>query len=90
MYRKQAPSTTQKLKYGTLSKAPPPQGHSAAKPLLPGPRRLDHRAPLVVTVQWLPGSEPWFEVRCGEYVCRRPADTTLLDLVLHLNGYERT
>lgn len=87
MYVRNSGSTSPKVKSATLKTAPPPQPAQRAEGARLAVAVPDHRREYVVTIKWLRGCEPWFEVTCGAERFVWPAHKTLLDLTLRLTGY---
>lgn len=86
MLRKR-PSTTCPTCGSTITRPPARHRHSAAEGGSSGRRGSGARAPVTVTLQFLPGGEPWCQITCGDLVYRRPGSLQVWELVLWLNGW---
>lgn len=82
-------STASTRSGGRMSRRP--QGKSsAAKGGSSGLAPTSHRTPITVTLQWVGRGEPWVRITRGDEVLMRPGTMRLFELVLWLNGWERS
>lgn len=83
-------STTYARRSATLTPARPGQRRSPSEARA-APRIVDrgHRSPVTVTLQFLPGAEPWIRITRDGTTWRRPATQLLWELCLELNGWYR-
>jgi hypothetical protein len=74
---------------GRVSRRPQGKG-SAAKGGSAGLKATSHRDPVTVTLQWVGRGEPWVRITRGDETLLRPGTMRLFELVLWLNGWERS
>lgn len=87
MYQRRETSSRTAAQRGRMSRRP--QGSvSAPSSARLRPEARSHRAPVQVTLRWLPGSEPWVEITTAEGRCIRPGNMPVWQLVLWLNGWQ--
>lgn len=70
----------------------PPAGHVRSPSEARSTRRPrgEHRKPVTVELQFLPGAEPWIRVTFEGKTWRRPGTIQTYELVLWLLGWEDT
>lgn len=70
----------------------PPAGQRAQRPKAASGRksRASHRQPVTVTLQFMPGAEPWVRVTFEDRTWNQPATGPVFELVLNLVGWERS
>jgi hypothetical protein len=74
---------------GRVSRRPQGNG-SARKAGTSGSAPTSHRTPVTVTLQWVGRGEPWVRITRGDEVLLRPGTMRLFELVLWLNGWDRS
>lgn len=68
-----------------------PQGKSsAAKGGSAGLKATSHRDPITVTMQWVGRGEPWVRLTVNGETFMRPGTLRLFELVLWVNGWDRS
>jgi hypothetical protein len=89
VYKRQ-PSTTPARPRGKIT--PPAKGRAKSpSEARTAPRIVDrhHRSPVTLTLQFMPGAEPWVRITRDGVSWRRPATQQVWELLLELNGWYR-